>query len=81
VKFRKLDQYAAESDCGLFVINLANTGDTVCYTAVRRGNGTGPEILHVERDLPADKDHPDRVAGFRACVAACEAHEEKAHVR
>jgi hypothetical protein len=78
VKFRKVDAYAAESvEPPGYVINLANTGDTCAYTAVRRGDGAGPEILHVERDLPRDKDHPDRIAGFRACVAACEEHHGK----
>jgi hypothetical protein len=77
MRFRKIDAYAAESvDAPGYVINLAVTGDTVAYTAVRRGDGAGPEILHVERGLPADKDHPDRVAGFRACVQACEEHHQ-----
>lgn len=75
MKFRKVDTYSSESECGLFVINLANTGGAVAYTAIRRGMGDGPEILHVERGLPLAINHPDRIAGYRACVAACEERE------
>lgn len=67
-----IDQYAARSEPPGYWISLAVMGDTVAYTAVRAGTGDGPEILHVERGLPMDKEHPDRKAGFRACARACE---------
>ena len=79
MRWIKVDKYSAKSDPPGFWINLANMGETVAYTAVRAGDGNGPEILHVERGLPLDMDHPDRIAGFRACLRACEEHQEKAH--
>lgn len=75
MKWVKVDGYAARSmDPPGYWINLAILGGTVAYTAVRAGDGSGPEILHVERGLPAERDHLDRIAGYRACVAACEDH-------
>lgn len=78
MRWVKVDKYAAKSaDPAGYWINLAYMGDTVAYTAVKAGDGAGPEILHVERGLPLDMEHPDRVAGFRACVRACEEHASR----
>lgn len=80
MKWIKVDKYAVRSEPPGYWINLAVTGDTIAYTAVKSGEGQGPEILHVERGLPGPLDnsaHPDRVTGFRLCREACERDEEK----
>lgn len=79
---RGTDEYFIVSDPPGFVINRANTGDRITYTAVKLGKPwggkpgdpprgwTGSEILHVERDLDPD-DSAARLAALDRCKAAC----------
>ena len=71
MKWIKVDAYAVRSEPPGYWINLAVMGGTVAYTAVRAGTGQGPEILHVERGLPAG-DRQARDEAFKACARRCE---------
>lgn len=72
MNWRRGGEYFLLSDPPGFIINRANTGNRICYMAVRAvADKVGGDILHVERELEPDDD-AGRLAALDRCRAACE---------